>query len=267
MAASTNHPRSRPVALVTGASSGIGQSFARLLARDGHDLVLVARDASRLDALAKEVDAQHGTRAEVIAADLTLPEQLATVESRLRAEPAIDTLINNAGFGTFGRFDELPIEREEREIDLNVRAVVRLSHAAANAMAARGSGGILNVSSVAGSQPVPGNATYAATKAFVTNFTEALHEELRPKGVRVTVLMPGFTRTEFQERAGFSGESRVPGFAWQGPDEVAQAGLEALKKGRATVVPGALNKVTAAFSNATPHAISRRIAGSVVRNT
>jgi short-subunit dehydrogenase len=267
MTATTNDTSSRPMALVTGASSGIGQSFARLLAGDGHDLVLVARDTSRLDALAKELDGQHGTRSEVLAGDLTVPEFSATVEARLRAEPAIDVLVNNAGFGTFGRFHELPVDEEEREIRLNVVAVVRLTHAAAATMAERGRGGILNVSSVAASQPVPGNATYAATKAFVTSFSEALHEELKPKGVRVTVLMPGFTRTEFQQRAGFTGESRVPGFAWQTPDEVAQAGLDALKKGRATVVPGALNKVTAAFSNATPHAITRRIAGSVVRNT
>jgi short-subunit dehydrogenase len=267
MTATTNDTSSRPIALVTGASSGIGQSFARLLARDAHDLVLVARDTSRLDALAKELDGQYSTRSEVLAGDLTVPDFAAIVEARLRAAPPIDVLVNNAGFGTFGRFTELPVDEEEREIRLNVLAVVRLTHAAAAAMAERGRGGILNVSSVAASQPVPGNATYAATKAFVTSFSEALHEELKPKGVRVTVLMPGFTRTEFQERAGFTGESRVPGFAWQTADEVAQAGIDALKKGRATVVPGALNKVTAAFSNATPHAITRRIAGSVVRDT
>jgi short-subunit dehydrogenase len=262
-----NTTHQRPVALVTGASSGIGQSFARLLARGGHDLVLVARDTARLEALAKELDAQHGASSEVIGADLTVAEQCATVEARLRSEPKVDILVNNAGFGTFGPFAELPVDAEEREIRLNVLALMRLSHAAASAMSARGEGGILNVSSVAGAQPVPGNTTYAATKAFVTSFTEALHEELRPKGVRVTVLMPGFTRTEFQERANFTGESRVPGFMWQGPDEVAQAGLDALERNRAAVVPGALNKVAAAFSNATPHAVTRRIAGSVVRNT
>jgi uncharacterized protein len=267
MTATSHSTGKRAVALVTGASSGIGQSFARQLARDGHDLVLVARDTSRLDALAKELDGQYGARSEVLAGDLTEPEFCRVVEARLRAEPVIDVLVNNAGFGTFGRFHELPVDEEEREVRLNVVAVMRLAHAAAQAMTLRGSGGILNVSSVASSQPVPGNATYAATKAFVTSFSEALHEELKPRGVRVTVLMPGFTRTEFQERANFTGESRVPGFAWQGPDEVAEAGLKALGKGRATVVPGALNKVTAAFSNATPHAVTRRVAGSVVRNT
>src|SRR4051812_14414002 len=120
MTATTNETRQRPIALVTGASSGIGQSFARHLARDGHDLVLVARDTSRLDALAKELDGRHGTRSEVLAGDLTVPEFSTVVEARLRAEPAIDLLVNNAGFGTFGRFHELPIDDEEREIRLNV---------------------------------------------------------------------------------------------------------------------------------------------------
>jgi uncharacterized protein len=262
-----NTTQHRPVALVTGASSGIGHSFARHLARDGHDLVLVARDTARLDAIAKELDTLYSASCEVIGADLTISEQCATVEARLRSEPKVDILVNNAGVGTFGRFAELPVDEEEREIQLNIVALVRLSHAAATVMSARGDGGILNVSSVAASQPVPGNTTYAATKAFVTSFTEGLHEELAPKGVRVTVLMPGFTRTEFQERAGFTGESRVPGFAWQGPDEVAQAGLDALARNRATVVPGMLNKVTAAFSNAMPHAVTRRIAGSIVRDS
>src|SRR4051812_46698592 len=212
--------RERPVALVTGASSGIGQSFATLLARDGHDLVLVARDAGRLDALAKELDQQHGAASEILAADLTDREQLGRVEARLRGAPAIDVLVNNAGFGTFGKFHELDIDGEDREVQLNVTALMRLTHAALQPMVQRGKGRVLNVSSVAGVQPVPGDATYAATKAFVLNFTEAVHEELQGTGVHITVVCPGFTRTEFQERASYDA-GRVPGFMWQDADEVA----------------------------------------------
>ncbi|MDQ1519467.1 MAG: uncharacterized protein QOI55_540 [Actinomycetota bacterium] len=264
MTANASATRNRPVALVTGASSGIGQSFAQLLARDGHDLVLVARDGSRLEALAKELDGQHGARSEVLAADLTDREQLAVVESRLRAAPPVDVLINNAGFGTFGRFAELDVDTEDREVQLNITAVVRLTHAALGPMIARANGSILNVSSIAGVQPVPGDATYAATKAFVLNFSEALHEELRGTGVNLTVLCPGFTRTEFQERADYDAGS-VPRFMWQDADEVAEAALASLKKNRAVCVPGALNRVTATLSAMAPHALSRRVSGKVGR--
>jgi short-subunit dehydrogenase len=263
---STTTQKTRPLALVTGASAGIGQSFARLLARDGYDLVLVARDSMRLDVLAKQLEHEYGSQTEVLPADLTKADQLAVVEQRMGVNPPIDLLVNNAGFGTFGSFHELPLDAEDREVRLNVLALMRLTHAAAGPMVARGSGAILNVSSVAGSQPIPGNATYAATKAFVTSFSEALHEELRGTGVGVTVLCPGFTRTEFQERSGFEG-GRVPVFMWQEPDDVATAALAALAKGRTVCVPGSLNKVANAFSNATPHAITRRLAGSVIRRT
>ncbi len=188
----------RPVALVTGASAGIGEEFARQVAARGHDLVLVARDRARLEALAKELADVHGANAVVFPADLTDPQQLAEVEARART---VDMLVNNAGFGTFGTFHELDLEAEVREVQLNVVALIRLTHAAAGPMAARGNGSILNVSSLAGFQAAPMNATYSATKAFVTSFTEAVHEEMKGKGVSVSVLCPGFTRTEFQERA------------------------------------------------------------------
>jgi short-subunit dehydrogenase len=262
MTATSSNTKPRPVALVTGASSGIGQSFARKLARDGHDLVLVARDIARLEALAKEVDAQCGATSDVLPADLCDREQLARVEARLRAAPAIDVLINNAGFGTYGKFHELDIDGEDREVQLNITALMRLTHAALDAMVPRGSGSILNVSSVAAMQPVPGDAVYAATKAFVLNFSEALHEELRGTGVTVTVLAPGFTRTEFQERADYDA-SNVPGFMWQDADEVVEAALGAMAKKRAVVVPGVLNRMTASLSAMTPHAITRRVSGRV----
>jgi short-subunit dehydrogenase len=256
----------KTLALVTGASAGIGQAIARALARDDHELVLVARDTSRLEALAKELDGHYGTHSEVLAADLTDAADLARVEARIGAEPAIDVVVNNAGFGTFGRFHELPIDTEVREVQLNVVALMRLTHAAAGAMVPRGRGAILNVSSIAGAQPIPGNATYGATKAFVTNFSESLHEELRPSGVSVTALCPGFTRTEFQERSGFE-PGRVPSFAWQTAEQVADAAVDAIKKRKATVVPGTLNRVTASLSYALPHALTRRIAGSLVRHS
>src|SRR5947209_4742731 len=150
-----------PVALITGASIGIGEQFARQLSQRGHDVVLVARDVGRLEALAKEIEAGSGASAEVLPADLTDAAQLATVEARVRT---VDLLVNNAGFGTFGPFHTLDIETEVRAINLNVVALVRLTHAAAGAMAGRGRGGILNVSSLAGMQPGPNNATYSATK-------------------------------------------------------------------------------------------------------
>jgi short-subunit dehydrogenase len=253
----------RPVALVTGASSGIGEQFARVLAERGHDLVLVARDRARLDALAKELTEKRAVYCEVLPADLTDADQLSAVEARAAT---VDVLVNNAGFGTTGRFHEIDLDAEDREIRLNVLALARLTHAAARAMAARGAGGILNVASIAAFQPGPGNATYSATKAFVVSFSEAVHEELRGTGVSVTCLCPGFTRTEFQERAGFD-EKRVPRIIWHSADAVARAGLDGLARNRAIVVPGAFYKVAATATRLTPHTITRRVASLVIRRT
>jgi uncharacterized protein len=250
-----------PVALITGASVGIGEQFARQLAGRGHDVVLVARDQARLEALAKEIEASNGVRAEVLAADLTDDAQLAVVEARVRS---VDVLVNNAGFGTFGPFHSLDVDAETREIDLNVIALVRLTHAAAAAMVERGRGGILNVSSIAGYQPGPSNAVYSATKAFVTSFTQAVHEELKSAGVSVTTLCPGFTHTEFQERAN-APASEVPGFLWQEAPEVARAGLDGLAKNRATVIPGVTNKVMGNVSAMMPHALTRRVSAAVLK--
>ncbi|MDQ1436036.1 MAG: uncharacterized protein QOF59_2852 [Actinomycetota bacterium] len=252
---------SRPVALITGASVGIGEQFARQLAERGHDLVLVARDVTRLEALAKEIEGGSGAHAEVLAADLTDADQLASVEARVGT---VDVLVNNAGFGTFGPFHTLDVDIETREINLNIIALVRLTHAAASSMAERGRGGILNVSSLASFQPGPSNATYSATKAFVTSFTEAVHEELKGTGVSVTVLCPGFTHTEFQERAN-APAGDVPGFMWQEAPEVARAGLDGLEKNRAVVIPGTANKVMGNLSAVTPHAITRRIGALVLK--
>jgi uncharacterized protein len=251
----------KPVVLVTGASAGIGEQFARILAERGNDLVLVARDTARLDGLAKELEERHANRCEVLAADLTDAGALATVEARAAT---VDVLVNNAGFGTFGNFHELDIEGEDRQIRLNVLALVRLTHAAAKGMVERGNGGILNVASLSGYQPVPNDATYAATKAFVLSFTQAIHEELKETGVAVSVLAPGFTRTEFQSRASFD-PSAVPSFMWHEAEPVARAGLDGLAKNKAVIVPGAMYRVTAAMSDIAPQSLSRRIAGIVVK--
>jgi short-subunit dehydrogenase len=251
--------------MVTGASSGIGLSFAHKLAANGHDLVLVARTEPRLKEVAGDVGRVHGVDAEVLAADLSDDDDIERVAARLADEGRpIDLLVNNAGFGTFGAFSELPIEGEEREIKVNVLALVKLTRAALPGMVTRGKGGIINVSSVASFQPGPWNATYSATKAFVTSFTQAVHEESRGTGVKVVALCPGFTRTEFQERAGVPA-SAVPGMLWQGADQVVDVALKSLRQGRAVAIPGVLNKLAASFSQRAPRSMSRRMSGSVGR--
>jgi short-subunit dehydrogenase len=253
----------RPIALVTGASAGIGAELARLLAVD-HDLVLVARDRARLEALGKELRDAHGAECEVLAADLGDDAQLATVEARIADESRpVDVVVNNAGFGTVGDFADLPSDREDAMVRLNVLAVVRLSHAAARAMKARGRGGILNVASLGAFAPVPRMAVYGATKAFVASFTQALHEELLGTGVRASCLCPGFTRTEFQQRAGVTGGG--PGFIWASARDVAETGLAGLAANRALVVCGALNKSTAVLTRFTPSVLNRKISGQVLR--
>lgn len=251
-------------ALVTGASSGIGREMARQLAAEGTRLVLVSRDRARLEALSGELRAAHGIDVEVLPADLAESAPLATVEERLAdAARPVDLLVNNAGFGTYGKLAELDRDGEEREIRLNVVALVRLTHAALGPMLERGRGAVMNVSSVAGLQATPGNATYGATKAFVASFSEAVHEELVGTGVSLTVVLPGFTRTEFQERAGIEGRE-IPGFAWQEAPECAAEALAGTRAGKAWVVTGRLNKVVAAASGSAPRGLKRRVAARVV---
>jgi short-subunit dehydrogenase len=248
-------------ALVTGASSGIGAAMARRLAADGVDLVVVARDKARLDDLAAELP----TEVEVLPADLADPAQLRTIEARLAdAAAPVDLAVNNAGFGTYGDFASLDVDGEEAEIAVNVVAVVRLTHAALGAMLPRRRGAVLNVSSVAGLQATPGNATYGASKAFVALFGEAVHEELAGTGVTLTTILPGFTRTEFQERAGIGGRN-IPGPAWMSAEAVAAEALAAARAGRAWLVPGNLNKVMAGAATPVPRRLRRRIAARAAR--
>jgi short-subunit dehydrogenase len=252
-----HHGGPRRSGLVTGASAGIGAAFAEALAREQYDLVLVARRVERLEELAKRLGEARSVDVEVLAADLTDAAGMARVVERIE-KSAPDLLINNAGRGTFGSFADLDPERELDEIELNVSALVRLTRAALPGMLERGHGDIINVSSMAGFQPMPFNATYGATKAFVNSFTEALHEELRDSGVRVQALCPGFTRTEFQETAGLE-RSAVPAFAWMEAEQVVEASLRALERGDLVCVPGATNRVLATVQRTSPHLLTRRL--------
>jgi short-subunit dehydrogenase len=254
----------RRLAVVTGASAGIGRAFAERLAREAWDLVLVARRRERLDALAAELRRAHARRVDVVAADLTGPGGLRLVEERIASEPTLELLVNNAGFGTAGVFAELDREAEQQELLLNVLALTRLTHAALTGFRERGHGTVINVSSLAGFQPAPFNATYGATKAFVNSLTQALHEELRGTGVRVQLLCPGFTRTEFQEVAGVNTDD-VPAFAWMTPEAVVDASLEGLRRGELLVIPGAGNKVMGAVLRTLPSAAASRLGAVLLR--
>jgi uncharacterized protein len=251
--------------LVTGASAGIGAAYARALAAQGTHLVLVARNVERLEKLAQECRVDHGVEVEVLAADLCDPSQLAHIESRLYRAPRLDLLVNNAGLGTFGAFHKHSVDDEMREIDLNVTALVRLTHAAVASMTRHGSGTILNMSSIMALAPFPGSATYAASKAFVRSFSEALHEELRGTGVTVTAALPGIVATEFMERADANHLDGVPGFASLRAEFVAGTTLKAARKGKAVSIPGSGYGIAAAVVGATPRAVLRRFTGLSAR--
>ncbi|MFD2763975.1 SDR family NAD(P)-dependent oxidoreductase [Micromonospora eburnea] len=259
----TDATRSAPHrALITGASLGIGEAFARRLAADGWDLVLVARDAGRLDATAAELDARYGCRVESIAADLSTEDGCATVERRLVADPPIGLLVNNAGTSLNTPFVRSTVEDEARLIRLNVLAVLRLTHAALEPMIRRGNGAVINVSSVAGfGVPMPGS-TYSASKAWVTNFSESIGQSVAPLGVRVMALCPGYTRTGYHERAGID-MSRTPAWMWLRADDVVDEGLRDLRKGKLVSVPSWKYKVAVAGLRHAP----RRLLRGVSRDT
>ena len=252
----------RKRALVTGASAGIGEEFARQLAKLGYDVVIVARRRDRLDKLASELK-EGGADAEVMAVDLSRPEGVAAVVERLE-KGDIGVLVNNAGFATSGEFTQLPIDRELQEIDLNIRALTQLSHAGLAQMKRRGAGAIVNVASTGAYQPVPYMSTYAATKAYVLSFSEGLHEEAKGYGVTVTCLCPGATRTEFQEVAGLSDDG-IPRFAWMSAEAVVKNALGAAKAGSAIATPGLLNKLTANLPRFTPRFAVRKISGAMFK--
>jgi short-subunit dehydrogenase len=250
-------------ALVTGASGGIGEAFARLLAERGHDLVMVARRGERLQRMADDLSGAHRVSVETIVADLCDPVELGLVEARLldRKRP-IEMLVNNAGAGTAGPFATTSVDRHVDQLTLNITAVVRLTHAAVTAMTPRQAGGILNVSSLGGLAPAPRFATYVAAKAFVANFSQSLHEELKSEGIRVTCLCPGATRTDFGDSSGASGED-LPSFAWMSATAVAHAGLAALDRNAAICIPGRLNKTLGVFAHVAPRGVVRRVSGLI----
>jgi uncharacterized protein len=230
--------------VVTGASSGIGEALARRIARERRNLVLVARRADRLDALARELGPAHGIDAVAIPIDLMQPDGPKRLVAELdRRGLEVDWLVNNAGFGTFGRFHELPIERELDQIRLNAVAPVALTGLLVPGMVRRRRGAVINVASVAGFGPMGLNATYSATKAFLISFSEALAVDLGGTGVHVLCVCPGFTRTEFQEKAQVD-VTQVPAFAWMTADEVADQAVAAVGR-RTLLVNGLLNRAMA----------------------
>ena len=248
-----------PTALVTGATAGLGAEFARQLAADDYNLVLVARDTERLEQIAAELSAREGATVEVISADLISDEGCSVVAKRIEDhEHPIDLLINNAGFGMYKVFGSAALADEERQLDLNVRAVLRLSHSAVRAMTGRGSGRIVNVSSVSAFVPRGSNATYAASKAWVTMFSEALSVQLKGSGVTVTAICPGFTRTEFHERAE-ADMSHVPERMWLSAADVVREGLADAFAGRPVSVPTRQYRRLVLLARLVPRWLLRRV--------
>lgn len=254
-------------ALITGASSGIGAAFAAALAAEGCDLVLVARSVDKLQALAEQLHRETGRRVEVVAADLTRPQSGATVKAAVDALGlGVDLLVNNAGFGTVGAFHQQNADREADEIALNCGAVVDLSHAFLPAMVAAGHGAIINIASSAAFQPMPTMAVYAATKAFVWSFSDALREEYRSRGVQVMSVCPGPVDTPFFEATGHSQmRDLIPKGSMTTADAVVAATLAGLRAGRGRVIPGGLMKASAALTALLPRALVVRAVGRMMR--
>jgi hypothetical protein len=250
--------------LITGASGGIGEAFARRLAALKHNLVLVARSEEKLKTLCDELAAKHNISAQYVTLDLNAPDSDAT----LFAETAkrglqIDWLINNAGFGSMGDFVKLDLERELEMVGLNVMALVALTHRYLPQMRERQSGVIINVSSTASFQPIPFMATYAATKAFVTSFTEAIAEENRPFGIQVMALCPGATKTDFFDAAKMDEPFTVKGL--QTAEEVVEAALKGLKRKKSHVISGWANYTVAYLANIAPNSLVTKTVSSKLR--
>ncbi len=251
--------------LITGASSGIGEAFARRLAEEKHDLVLVARSESKLRELRDELIAEHKITAHYIAIDLTgfeADKQLFEETEKHGIE--IDWLINNAGFGSMGDFAKLDLERELQMIDLNVSCLVSLTHRYLQKMRERRSGTIINVSSAAGFQPIPFFATYAATKAFVTSFSEAIAEENRPFGIHVMALCPGSTKTKFFEASNIDRALKVKG--QQTAEEVVETALKGVAGGRTKIVSGWANYIGAMMGSLAPNSLTTRLIAKATRS-
>lgn len=241
-------------ALITGPTAGIGRAFADKLAREGYDLVLVARDEARLKEVATEITRLYGVGCEVLAADLTEAAQLALVEERFRTGP-IEVLVNNAGFGQKKPFWANTIEQEEKQLDLLVRVVLRLTHAAVQPMIERGSGAVVNVSSVAGFLQ---RNSYSAHKSWVTNFSAGLATGLHAQGVAVMALCPGFVHTEFHERMGMD-KSLIPSFMWLDATDLVDAAWVDLMRGKPISVPSWRYKLVVAAARYVPRTLISRV--------
>jgi uncharacterized protein len=254
------------IALVTGASSGIGAAFARQLAAEGADLVLVARDVDRLEGSATSLRDRYGVEVEVLPADLADEAATRPVLDRLASnERPVDLLVNNAGIGMRGRFWETPLADQERMFHLNCTAVLRLSHAALGAMVPRGRGDIIVVSSVSGFAPAV-RGSYGASKAWATAFAESLSGQLTGTGVHVSAVAPGFVHTEFHGRAGLD-MSKLPGFLWLDAETVAATALRDHRAGKVLSVPGVHYKVIVAASRLVPPTLNRRVTELFRRRT
>lgn len=255
--------RDTGTALITGATAGIGAAFARRLGAQGRPLVLVARDEERLAAAAAELTDRHGTPVEVLPADLSTDDGCAAVEARLRvAGDPVDVLVNNAGISLNRPFLRSAVEDELRLLRINVNAVLRLTHAALPGMVQRQQGAVINVSSVAGFGSVMPGSTYSASKAWVTNFSESIAQSVRPFGVRVLALCPGYTRTEFHDRAGIN-MTKTPPWMWLRADDVVADALRDLGKGKLVSVPDWKYKLAVFGLRHTP----RRVLQGVARDT
>lgn len=260
--ATARRGEARPIAIITGASSGIGRDLADLFARDGYDLMLVARRRDALETLARSLSDRHGVACDPFPADLARRLERERLVARIRAvDDRVDALVNNAGFGTHGYFHETELERELEMVEVNIAAVTHLTKAVLPGMLARRHGRIVNVSSVAAFQPGPLMAVYYASKAYVQSFSEALAEEVAGSGVTVTALCPGPTVTEFQASAGIQRGAPAGGTPAMTSRAVAEAGYEGIKRGKRVVVTGLRNKV-AVLAN---RVLSRRRMTSIVR--
>ncbi|WP_172384575.1 SDR family oxidoreductase [Streptomyces sp. MNP-20] len=239
-------------ALITGATSGIGAAFARRLATDGHNLVLVARDTKRLREQATELHDRHGNEVEVLTADLSTDDGIAAVEQRLanRRDP-VDLLVNNAGFANKGRYLEVPMADELTMLKVHCEAVLRLTSAAVETMRERGRGGVVNVASVAAFVP---RGTYGASKAWIAQFTQGAARDLAGSGVRLMALCPGFVRTEFHERAGM-GTDNIPKWLWLDADKLVSTALTDLARGKSLSVPDPRYKAMMGVVKVTPRAL------------
>ncbi|HUB80451.1 MAG TPA: SDR family oxidoreductase [Bryobacteraceae bacterium] len=254
-------PTTRPLAAITGASAGIGATFARTLAARGHDLILIARRKDRLETLATDLEKRHGAKSEIIAADLNQADDLDRVARHLSALPDLALLVNNAGYGVAGLFARSDYPAQAGMHLLHVMATLRLTHAVLAGMVARRSGAIVNVASVAGFLPAPGSVSYGSSKCWINAFTEGIWMELRGSGspVRVQALCPGFTYSEFHDVAGMNRDRLAPKSWWCPAEQVVEESLDGLDRDRVFVIPGLRYRMLVRVAMAIPRALRRRL--------